>query len=87
MSPARSNRSPAVVAAAVLCLLLVGCASSPKNPQRTQQAAAADSKPCKTTRNVQSPGPQPASYPPRCANSVDAGKLPATAIGTIMISH
>ncbi|WP_428309697.1 hypothetical protein [Hydrocarboniphaga sp.] len=87
MRVARSHKSPAVIACAALLSMMAACSSSPKKSQGDAPLAVADSKPCKTTRNVQSPGPQPPSNPPRCANSVDAGKLPATAIGTIMISH
>lgn len=71
-------------AALVSAAMIAGCASPAQNGA---PVAAADSKPCKTTRNFQAPGPQPASYPPRCAGSVDAGKLPAAAIAPILVPH
>ena len=72
-------------AAVGVCLLSLGlsaCASKPRN----ETVAKADRPPaCKFTRNVQAAGPQPEAHPPRCADSFDAGKLPASAIAPIML--
>jgi len=70
---------------ALLMLALVGCASAPSAAPAQSDASAP--KRCKTTRNMQSPGPQPPSNPPRCDTSIDAGKLPATVLPPIIVAH
>ncbi|MDB5970983.1 MAG: hypothetical protein JWQ90_3433 [Hydrocarboniphaga sp.] len=87
MNPEVAHKSQTRALAVVLSALLAACSAAPKNRSPDPQAAVASSKPCKTTRNMQSPGPQPVSRPPRCAGSFDAGKLPATAIAPIIIGH
>ena len=87
MNPNKSSQHHAWIGAVVLSVLTVGCSSPSKHAAAPAQPVAADGMRCKTTRNIQSPGPQPVSRPPRCADSVDAGKLPATAIAPIIIAH
>ncbi|EIT69255.1 MULTISPECIES: hypothetical protein [Hydrocarboniphaga] len=72
----------AAVGVCLTSLSLAACTSRPRN----EAVAKADRPPaCKLTRNVQAAGPQSAGHPPRCADSLDAGKLPASAIAPIML--
>lgn len=69
------------VAACGIAVLLCGCVAT-----QPQAAATPDTeKRCRMTRNMQSPGPQTqAQTAPRCPESPDAGKLPASALPPIM---
>ena len=72
----------AAIGVCLFSLSLAACATKPRN----ETVAKADRPPaCKLTRNVQAAGPQAEGKPPRCADSFDAGKLPASAIAPIML--
>jgi len=87
MKPNETSRARALAVAAALSAALAACSSAPQRAAAEPQVAAAQEPHCKTTRNLQSRGPQPALHPPRCADSLDAGKLPATAIPPILVGH
>ena len=76
----------AAIGVCLLSLSLAACASRPASTPRSETVAKADRPPaCRLTRNVQAAGPQSKASPPRCADSLDAGKLPASAIAPIML--
>jgi hypothetical protein len=87
MKPAETSALHSMFAVVLAAGMLAACSSAPRNPAAATQVAAAEKPQCKMTRNMQSPGPQPPSRPPRCADSFDAGKLPATAIPPIMVGR
>lgn len=61
-----------------------GC-SSQTQPATSRTAQAGQPPECKRTRNMQAAGPQQPATPPRCADSFDAGKLPASALPPIIL--
>lgn len=65
--------------------LLAACVQSPTRSTKAEGSAPAQSEPCKTTRNIQPPGPQAPQHPPRCKDSFDAGKLPASVLPPIVL--
>jgi hypothetical protein len=87
MKPAETSALRLLFAGFAVAGVLSACASTPKSPAADTQVAAAETPRCKMTRNIQPQGPQPVSRPPRCADSLDAGKLPATAMPPIMVGH
>lgn len=83
-----TNGVPAFATALVwaFTLALAGCTAPAPRTVAADEAAARPPA-CKRTRNIRPAGPQTPASPPRCADSPDAGRLPAAALPPIVLPY